>query len=104
MSGVKMMIMIEEKPLFELGAVCASQGVADLVGNDLRLNADMAQCFARHAMGDWGDGYQEDHETNAMSLKHGGRLMSVYTLAGKPVWIFTEADRSVTTILLPDEY
>ncbi len=99
-----MIIDAGAKPAFELGQCCASSGVVELVGTDLRMNADMVQCFARHALCDWGDMPPEDCEGNLRSLEHGGRLMSCYTLCGETVWIFTEADRSVTTILLPDEY
>ena len=59
----------------------------------------------RHACGDWGEVCEEDREENELSLREGFRLMSVYrTNQGKRLWVITEADRSVTTILLPEEY
>jgi len=59
----------------------------------------------RHLAGDWGDPSPEDIRENELSLQHGWRLLSAYTLStGVRVWVITEADRSVTTILLPDEY
>jgi len=59
----------------------------------------------RHAQGDWGELDAEDIAENAFSLAHGLRLLSAYRLAdGTHIWIITEADRSVTTVLLPAEY
>jgi hypothetical protein len=59
----------------------------------------------RHLDGDWGDLSPEDIAENELSLQHGWRLLSSYRLSdGTKVWIITEADRSATTFLLPDEY
>jgi hypothetical protein len=61
--------------------------------------------LARHIAGDWGDVDEDDHRENELSLIHGFRLLSAYTLkSGTKIWIITEADRSVTTVLLPEEY
>jgi hypothetical protein len=61
--------------------------------------------LVRHIAGDWGDVDEHDRRENELSLTHGFRLLSVYTLkTGTKIWIITEADRSVTTVLLPDEY
>ena len=60
--------------------------------------------LARHATGDWGDLCAFDRRQNEVALRTGERVFSSYdTLAGK-VWVITEADRSVTTLLLPEEY
>jgi len=72
-------------------------------------NADFAKfvmsSLSRHARGDWGDLDEEDKKENELSLKEGFRLLSAYERAGLPkIWIITEADRSVTTVLFPDEY
>jgi hypothetical protein len=59
----------------------------------------------RHSKGDWGDIGEEDKNENELSLRKGFRLLSSYTAEGLPkIWIITEADRSVTTILFPEEY
>src|ERR1700687_5161128 len=60
----------------------------------------------RHMSGDWGSELsEEDVQENELSLKKGFRLLSVYrTDKGQKLWIITEADRSATTLLLPDEY
>ena len=59
----------------------------------------------RHVTGDWGDLTPEDVEANRMALATGARVLSAYTLPdGTRVWVITEADRSATTILLPEDY
>lgn len=58
----------------------------------------------RHAAGDWGDVCEQDRRANEEALKSGLRLMSVYKIGDGAVWIITEADRSVTTVLLPEDY
>ena len=64
-----------------------------------------AEFLDRHATGDWGELDEEDKKTNERSLLEGLRILSAYmTTAGEKLWIITEADRSVTTLLLPREY
>lgn len=59
----------------------------------------------RHARGDWGSVGDEDWKANEAALNNGLRLFSVYKLSNEQtLWIITEADRSATTLLLPDEY
>jgi hypothetical protein len=61
--------------------------------------------LARHETGDWGEVGDEDWDENELSLREGFRLLSAYRLrTGVTIWIITEADRSATTILLPEEY
>ena len=61
--------------------------------------------LARHVSGDWGDVPPDDIKENELSLRHGFRLLSAYhTSAGDKLWVITEADRSSTCILLPNEY
>ena len=61
--------------------------------------------LVRHLTGDWGDLGKSDWKQNEAALEHGFRLFSRYvTPGGKTFWIITEYDRSVTTILLPEEY
>lgn len=64
-------------------------------------------CFTKHLHGEWGKVPPEDKEQNEWSLQHGARLMSAYEIPGREgqdIWIITEADRSSTTILFPNEY
>jgi hypothetical protein len=60
--------------------------------------------LSRHAAGDWGDLCAFDRKENARSLRYGWRVLSSYEVGEGRVWVITEADRSVTTILLPEEY
>ncbi len=62
-------------------------------------------CYlARHRSGGWGQIDKHDRGENERSLKHGRRPLSSYPVGGKTIWVIAEADRSVTTILLPEEY
>jgi hypothetical protein len=90
----------EGKPKFPLGMLVVTSGVAEKVHP-----LDQAQALHRHWRGDWGGICSEDWEGNELSLQEGGRLLSVYCdCYGVKFWLITEADRSVTTFLLPDEY
>jgi hypothetical protein len=61
--------------------------------------------LTRHLSGDWGDVNAEDSQENELSLKYGWRLLSAYTLkSGAKIWVISEADRSSTCLLLPEEY
>ena len=60
--------------------------------------------LVRHLHGDWGDLDEHDKQVNTDALEQGGRVLSTYGTEGSNVYIITEADRSVTTILRPDEY
>jgi len=66
---------------------------------------DVREALARHARGDWGDCGKEDAAENEFALGKHLRLFSVYQdRTGQKFWIITEADRSATTILLPEDY
>jgi hypothetical protein len=66
---------------------------------------DILKALQRHQGGDWGDVDEHDRQANDQALIEGTRLLSVYHAAtGTRFWIITEADRSVTTILLPEDY
>lgn len=66
---------------------------------------DPAELLSRHVTGDWGEVPDEDKKENELSVEKGFRILSSYELAtGEKVWLITEADRSATTILRPDEY
>ena len=64
-----------------------------------------AELLSRHARGDWGSVCEEDAELNNQALIDGSRLLSSYSLKDDTkLWIITEADRSSSTLLLPEEY
>jgi len=69
------------------------------------VNKSPLEFLSRHLRGDWGDLCQDDKTENELSLKSGFRLMSSYQVTDiEKLWIITEADRSVTTLLLPADY
>lgn len=71
----------------------------------LRNKVNFVALLSRHVHSDWGDVDAEDAKANNEAVRHGGRLFSVYNLGGSDrVYIITEADRRVTTLLLPSEY
>ena len=87
---------------FNAGAVVATPGVLEAFTASAQSPLDFLQ---RHLAGDWGELSAEDIHENEMSLQHGWRILSAYRLKnGTKIWCITEADRSVTTFLLPDEY
>jgi hypothetical protein len=87
---------------FPLGRVVATPGVLRALDE---AGQTPLEFIVRHAAGDWGDLDQHDRQENELSLVHGFRLLSAYTLSnGTRIWIITEADRSATTLLLPSEY
>ncbi len=68
-------------------------------------DAEVLTALGRHARGDWGDVDDEDWEANERALKEGTRLLSVYhSSGGVKFYVITEWDRSLTTVLLPEEY
>ncbi len=92
-----------QRPLFPLGRLMATPGALDALD---RWPLDL---LVRHVRGDWGDLDEEDHRANWQALRDGARIFSAYNTQGKDgktvrVWVITEADRSATTVLLPEEY
>jgi hypothetical protein len=90
-----------KRPLFALGAIVATPGALELMEQG---NIDAFQLLHRHVTGDWGDLDEEDKKENDLSVQKGYRILSAYGKGERKLWIITESDRSVTTILRPDEY
>jgi hypothetical protein len=90
------------KPLFTLGQVVATPGALKAI----EASGDsLSSYLTRHQSRDWGEVDAHDRKENEISLEQGFRLMSVYSLStGVKIWVITEADRSSTCILLPEEY
>lgn len=85
-------------PRFPVGRTVATLGA-------LALGIDLAAYMRRHHCGDWGNLCDEDKQANEDALVHGNRILSHYKLGGgRRIYIITEADRSLTTVLLPEEY
>lgn len=86
--------------LFPLGKIVATPSALRCLTSD-----DLISAVRRHQAGDWGDMDSEDKQTNDQALESGGRLFSVYRgTNGTKFYIITEADRRVTTALLPEDY
>ncbi len=86
---------------FGLGRVVATPGALGLLGE---AGISPLSLLRRHASGDWGEVPKADARENERSVRHGWRILSSYPVGEGRVWILTEADRSATTILRPEEY
>jgi trehalose utilization protein len=95
-------IHVQQKaPLFSMGQIAATPAVlAHLEQHGVNAHTYLD----RHVRGDWGDVPSTDAVENDLSVQRSFRVLSAYTIAGRTVWIITEADRSVTTLLFPSEY
>lgn len=103
--------------MFKLGKTVVTAGVLKGFEDDVK-NEDgfffygfVMDCFDRYRRGDWGDLCIEDAEMNAWAIENGGRVFASYDMPDgvdidgeTKIWIITEWDRSVTTILFPGEY
>jgi hypothetical protein len=93
------------KPLFELGQVVATRGALDALDRSAVNATDLLYRHQRGDWGDWGSLSPEDVAENDRSVLYGWRILSSYQLIDQiRIWIITEADRSATTLLLPEEY
>ena len=88
-----------------LGEVYLSRGVNDRIAEDQDFAEFVLHSLKRHLNGDWGELSEEDKKENDLSLVEGFRILSAYRHKdGTKIWIITEADRFMTTILFPEEY
>ncbi len=93
---------VRSKPRFPLGRVVATPGALAA----LEASGELPErLLGRHVRGDWGEIPDEDRQENELSLREGYRVLSSYrTRLGTRLWVITEADRSSTCLLLPEEY
>jgi hypothetical protein len=84
-------------PRFELGQLMTTPGARD-------LGLDFRPYLARHVAGDWGDVSADDAQESEFAVDKYLRVWSAYDTPAGRIWIITEADRSLTTVLLPEEY
>jgi hypothetical protein len=90
----------EPQAKFPFGHIVATPNALARIPND-----EIVRALSRHLTGDWGTLDSEDWKANEQALKHGGRLFSAYhSNQNVKFWIITEADRSATTVLLPEDY
>jgi len=87
--------------LFQLGSIVATPGALQCC---TRNNVDPMSLIQRHAAGDWGDLDPEDVNSNVRALQHDLRVFSSFVIGDDKVWCITEADRSSTCLLRPEEY
>ncbi len=89
--------------LFHAGIIVGTPGAIALLEAS---HISPSELLSRHLSGDWGTIDEEDRLENDLAVANGMRIMSVYEMpeSGEVVWIITECDRSVTTLLLPEEY
>ena len=86
--------------LFRLGHLVATPNALEKL-----QQLDITAALQRHQAGDWGDVDEHDRQANDLALTEGTRLFSVYHSAKQlKFWVITEADRSVTTVLMPEDY
>jgi len=90
---------------FNPGQIVVTRSVHALMAENLEFADHVYASLNRHMAGDWGEISAGDKLTNETALLDGERLFSAYTREGlPPIWVITEWDRSVTTVLFPDEY
>lgn len=93
---------IPDKPRFSLGKLVATRGAVEMLKE---LQRSPFEFVYRHWQGDWGDLDKDDIDANEEALRVGARLLSSYRIdPSRKLWIITEADRSSTCVLLPEEY
>lgn len=103
---------ITNSPKFQTGQIVTTQRVSGDMFNTAQFAIFCQKSLERHRNGDWGDVEEDDKESNEYALTNGQRIFSGYLLPeelkesanGSKIWIITEHDRSVTTILYPHEY
>src|SRR2546422_9639607 len=93
---------VMSKAKFLLGQLVATPGALKALEE---AGQSPLEFLSRHQQGDWGELSEEDKKENEFSILNDLRILSAYTLTtGVKIWVITEADRSATTILLPEEY
>lgn len=87
---------------FRLGQIVVTPGALEALEDADQLPTEFLR---KHVAGDWGDVEADDRRENETSIECGSRILSAYkTKKGVSLWVITEADRSSTCVLLPDEY
>ena len=93
------MILVSQMK-FDLGRLVITPNALETITAD-----DICHALDRHVCGDWGDVDENDRQANELALRDGSRLLSVYHAAnGMKFYVLTSADRSLTTVLLPEDY
>ena len=93
--------------LFQTGQITATPGAMEAMNEEFgdRIADEVLNLLRQHVTGQWPHDCEEDQQSNRDAIKYGNRVFTSWiTEGGKKLWIITEADRSLTTILLPEEY
>jgi hypothetical protein len=93
------MMLIALHPKFPLGQIVITSNALSILSE-----REIQDGVQRHASADWGNVGVEDAALNDRAVEDGSRLLSAYGDGSKRFWIITESDRSVTTILMPEDY
>lgn len=101
LSGNAGQAVTHDFPKFALGATVATPGALDLLDS---TGTNASSILTRHQYGDFGSICAEDTQSNLDAITYGLRVFSAYDIGKVRLWVITEADRSVTTLLLPSEY
>ena len=91
-------------PKFKIGMLVCTNSVAMTRKENPQFASDVSKCLERYLKCDWGDTCKEDSKMNHDAIKNNNRIVAKYKTCEGDIFIITEWDRSVTTILFPDEY
>lgn len=89
---------------FDLGKICKTCGIDYAVQEDESFLVEIMSCFEKYVKCDWGDLCDEDKQANDVALINEGRILASYKTSKGKVYIITESDHSVTTVLFANEY
>ena len=89
---------------FELGPIVMTKSIAGKVSNNTKFHMEVIDALLRYAVKDWGIISKNDKQANDWGLENGDRILAAYETCEGDIWIITEWDRSVTTVLFPSEY
>ena len=89
---------------FVLGKLVMTKAIHDKMNTDVDFAIGMLESFERYKRCDWGELCEEDKAENEKALIDGERIFALYNIGNEKIYIITEWDRSVTTILFPEEY
>lgn len=89
---------------FKLGQIVVTRAIDERMKEDSGFQDFVKKSLSRYINRDWGDTCPEDARANYEAVREGERVLAVYIYKGETIWIITEWDRSVTTILFPSDY
>lgn len=103
--------MIFMAKTFEIGRLVSTRAVFDTMEENEEFKTFVSGCLSRYILYDWGDTCPEDWMLNNQAVRDGDRVMAVYNIPDEiediyenQLWIITESDRTVTTMLFPSDY